>query len=156
MTDRNSSTNNDMLASIFRMQAELNDYVFSRNSLGAPSGAPLSMAAIAGDAAAGRLGVNALPNTWLSRYSRAMREELDELDADLLWKWWSRDDIDLQNIRVELIDLLHFLVSAMISAGLDADRVFDIYTQKHAVNIRRQDKGYNRAGKSEDDNRDIG
>lgn len=155
MTDRKSSADNDMLASIFRMQAELNDYVFSRNGLAASSGAALSMAAIEEEAAAGRLGVNALPNTWLSRYSRAMREELDELDADLLWKWWSRDDIDLQNIRVELIDLLHFLVSAMICAGLDADRVFDIYSQKHAVNIRRQDKGYNLAGKSEDDNRGI-
>jgi len=156
MTDRKSSADGDMLARIFRMQTELNDYVFSSNGLGGPSDAPLTMAAIEEETAAGRLGVNALPNTWLSRYSRAMREELDELDADLLWKWWSRDEIDLQNIRVELIDLLHFLVSAMICAGLDAERVFDIYTQKHAVNIRRQDKGYSRAGKTEDDNRDIG
>jgi dimeric dUTPase (all-alpha-NTP-PPase superfamily) len=146
----------DMLGRIFQMQAELNDYVFSKNSLTGPDGAPLTMAAIARDVEAGRLRVNDLPNTWLSRYSRAMREELQELDEDLLWKWWSRDEVDLQNIRVELIDILHFLVSAMICAGLSPERVFDIYTQKHAVNLRRQDSGYSRATKSEDDNREIG
>ena len=39
---------------------------------------------------------------------KAMKEELCELDDELLWKWWSKDKIDMQNIRVELIDILHF------------------------------------------------
>jgi len=156
MSSSQEQPQTDMLGRIFEMQAELNDYVFSKNNLTGSDGATLTMAAIAGDLEAGRLRVNDLPNTWLSRYSRAMREELQELDDDLLWKWWSRDEVDLQNIRVELIDILHFLVSAMICAGLSADRVFDIYTQKHAVNLKRQDNGYSRASKSEDDNREIG
>ncbi len=85
-----------------------------------------------------------------------MDEEVKELNAELLWKWWSKDEIDIQNIRVELIDVLHFLVSAMISAGLTPEKVFDVYQQKHAVNIARQDSGYSKATKTEDDNRNIG
>jgi dimeric dUTPase (all-alpha-NTP-PPase superfamily) len=155
MTAKKSQTKNDMLARIFEMQTDLNDYVFRKNGLTGNDGEVLTMAAIFRDVQAGRLQVNDLPNTWLCRYSRAMKEELKELDEDLLWKWWSGDEVDLQNIRVELIDILHFLVSAMICAGLTADKVFDVYSQKHAVNVQRQDNGYSRKTKSEDDNRGI-
>ena len=82
-------------------------------------------------------------------------DRLSELDEELLWKWWSKDEIDMQNIRVELIDILHFLISAMMCAGLTAEKVFDIYQQKHAVNIKRQDMDYNKKIKTEDDNKDI-
>lgn len=145
----------DMLGSIFAMQTELNDYVFRKNGLYDNDGEVLTMQAIFEAAGGGALKVNDLPNRWLSGYSRAMREELDELDADLLWKWWSRDHIDMQNIRVELIDILHFLVSAMICAGLTPEKVFDVYQQKHVVNINRQDRDYNRKSKTEEDNKII-
>ena len=72
-----------------------------------------------------------------------------------LWKWWSKDEIDLQNIRVELVDLLHFLVSAMLCAGLSAEKLHDIYRQKHEVNVARQDSSYSQATKTEQDNRSI-
>ena len=64
---------------------------------------------IAEAASRGQLMANDLPNQWLLRYAKAMKEELRELHSDLRWKWWSKDAIDLQNIRVELVDLLHFL-----------------------------------------------
>ena len=144
-----------MLDEIFRLQTELNDYVFAKNALKNEAGRDLTMRAIMRAAAGDGRGVNDLPNRWLLNYSRAMREELNELDAELLWKWWSKDEIDLRNIRVELIDILHFLISAMMSAGLTADKVLDIYRQKHAINLRRQDSGYNRKDKTEDDNRSI-
>ena len=152
----NTQENTDMLNRIFTMQTELNDYVFSKNRLHDSDGNILTMQSIFDAVSNNRHRVNDLPNQWLSRYSRAMREELDELDNDLLWKWWSRDEIDLQNIRVELIDILHFLVSAMICAGLTPEKVFDVYRQKHAVNLNRQDTGYSKATKTEDDNLDIG
>ncbi|MBI2992734.1 MAG: dUTP diphosphatase [Gammaproteobacteria bacterium] len=146
----------DMLQRIFAMQAELNDYVFRKNGLTDSAGHALSMAAIESAANAGALMVNDLPNQWLGRYSKAMAEELKELDADLLWKWWSKDRIDIQNVRVELIDILHFLVSAMICSGVTAEQVYEIYRQKHAVNVKRQDSGYSKATKDETDNREIG
>ncbi|HSR63374.1 MAG TPA: dUTPase [Gammaproteobacteria bacterium] len=145
----------DMLSTIFSMQSDLNDYVFSSNGIADNDAQPLTMQAIFDAASNGELMVNDLPNRWLSNYSTAMREELNELDADLLWKWWSRDEIDIQNIRVELIDILHFLVSAMICAGLTPERVFDVYRQKHAVNLKRQDDGYSKSSKTESDNLGI-
>ena len=145
----------DMLSEIFVMQADLNDYVFKKNRIVDNRGKTLTMAAIFDCVNDKQLKVNELPNQWLSNYSTAMREEINELDDDLLWKWWSKDEIDLQNIRVELIDILHFLVSAMICAGLTPEKVFDVYQQKHAVNINRQDSGYNKKSKTEDDNKGI-
>lgn len=145
-----------MLAEIFRMQTELNNYVFLKNRLKDNHGRDLTMRSIHDAVDAGELKVNELPNIWLSRYAKAMEEELKELNQDLLWKWWSKDEVDIQNARVELIDILHFLVSAMICAGLTPEKVFDVYSQKHAVNLKRQDNGYSKATKSDDDNRNIG
>ncbi len=144
-----------MLEDIFRMQLELNDYVFKKNNLKNKSGYVLNMQAIITAVKNEDMMVNDLPNKWLVNYSKAMKEELSELDEELLWKWWSKDEIDMQNIRVELIDILHFLISAMMCAGLTAEKVFDIYQQKHAVNIKRQDMDYNKKIKTEDDNKDI-
>ena len=145
----------DMLQSIFAMQADLNDYVFRKNDLRDNDGKPLSMQAIADHIERGRLSVNDLPNQWLGRYAKAMEEEIEELKDELLWKWWSKDEIDLQNIRIELVDLLHFLVSAMLCAGLTADKLHDVYRQKHAINVARQDFGYSQDTKTETDNRTI-
>ncbi len=144
-----------MLNKIFEMQTELNDYVFAKNKLKDKSGQDLNMQTIMSAVAENKLMVNDLPNEWLSNYSKAMKEELIELDEELLWKWWSKDEIDMQNIRVELIDILHFLVSAMMCAGLNADKVFDIYQQKHAVNLKRQESNYSKAIKTDDDNKGI-
>ena len=144
-----------MLEDIFKMQLELNDYVFKKNNLKDKSGSNLNMQSIIVAAEKEEMMVNDLPNEWLVNYSKAIKEELLELDDELLWKWWSKDKIDMQNIRVELIDILHFLVSAMMCAGLSAEKVFDIYRQKHAINIKRQDTEYNKKIKTEDDNKEI-
>ncbi len=156
MSENNTNqVSSDMLTSIFKMQADLNNYVFEKNNLKDSAGDTLSMDKIFESAANGDLMVNDLPNQWLTNYTKAMDEESKELKDDLLWKWWSKDEIDIQNIRVELIDILHFLVSAMIAAGLTPDKVFDVYRQKHAVNLNRQDTGYSKATKTENDNLNI-
>ncbi len=155
MGSESNSESVDMLNKIFEMQSDLNNYVFSKNKLGDATGNTLVMDVIFSAVNSGELKVNDLPNTWLSKYSKAMAEEIKELDEELLWKWWSKDEIDIQNIRVELIDILHFLVSAMICAGLTPEKVFDIYCQKHSVNLNRQDNGYSKSTKTESDNRGI-
>jgi|TARA_B110000238_G_C16046568_1_gene404184 dimeric dUTPase (all-alpha-NTP-PPase superfamily) len=144
-----------MLNKIFEMQTELNDYVFSKNKLKDKVGQDLNMQSIITSVVKNKLNVNELPNEWLMNYSKAIKEELIELDEELLWKWWSKDEIDIQNVRVELIDILHFLISAMMCAGLDAEKVFDIYKQKHAVNLKRQETNYKKDTKTEEDNRSI-
>ena len=78
-----------------------------------------------------------------------------ELGEELLWKWWSKDSLSMQNIRVEIVDQLHFWVSLALTAGMDANKVFDIYSQKNQVNIDRQNKDYSKSNKNENDNLNI-
>ena len=97
-----------MLEEIFKMQLELNDYIFEKNNIKNKLGDNLNMQEIMSAVRDNETMVNGLPNKWLVNYTKAMKEELHELDDELLWKWWSKDNVDMQNIRVELIDILHF------------------------------------------------
>jgi len=145
----------DKLRDIFSLQSELNDGIFKRQDIHGPDGQVLTMAAIQAALERKALGPNGLPNLWLRNYLRALQSESAELEQDLLWKWWSKDQIDLQNIRVEIVDLMHFLTSLALAAGLTADEFHRLYTAKHRVNQQRQEKGYARDNKDEADNKGI-
>ncbi|MFH1969882.1 MAG: dUTPase [Verrucomicrobiota bacterium] len=111
----------DMLAEIFRMQAELNQ----------------------------RIGVNTLhmpeerKPEWVLNYCRAMTQEVAELTDSVPWKWWAKyQQFDKQNARVEVADLFHFLVSLAQVLDMSADDIFEAYRKKNEVNFQRQDTGY--------------
>ncbi len=101
---------------------------------------------------------------WLNNYIAAMSNELEELRDSTYWKHWCAEAKegrrfelhDLQNARVEVIDMLFFWISLAQCVGLDAADAFELYNQKLKVNHSRQDKGYSMTGKTEDDNKDIG
>ncbi len=81
--------------------------------------------------------------TWLLNYCRAMSQEIAELTDCVPWKWWARyQKFDRQNARVEIVDLLHFLVSAAQVLGLSARDMHDAYMAKNKVNFQRQESGY--------------
>jgi dimeric dUTPase (all-alpha-NTP-PPase superfamily) len=70
------------------------------------------------------------------------------------WKWWaSYQKFDKQNARVEIVDLLHFLVSLAQVMEISHEELFEAYTKKHLVNLQRQDSGYK--VKDENDNKHI-
>lgn len=113
--------NKDMLAEIFRMQAELNQ----------------------------RIGVNTLhmpeerKPEWVLNYCRAMTQEVAELTDSVPWKWWAKyQKFDKQNARVEVADLFHFLVSLAQVLDMSAEDIFEAYRKKNEVNFQRQDSGY--------------
>ncbi|MBU1692474.1 MAG: dUTPase, partial [Verrucomicrobia bacterium] len=91
---------------------------------------------------------------WLLNYCRAMSQEIAELTDCVPWKWWAKyQKFDLQNARVEVVDLFHFLISAAEVLGLTARDVHNLYLQKNKVNFRRQDAGY--TDKDEKDNQSV-
>jgi dimeric dUTPase (all-alpha-NTP-PPase superfamily) len=145
----------DKLQDIFTLQGELNDGIFKKQDIRGPDGQVLTMSAIRAALEKNELGPNGLPNAWLRNYLRALQAESAELEQELLWKWWSKDKIDLQNIRVEIVDLMHFLTSLALTAGLSAEEFHRLYTAKHRVNQERQDKGYSKDTKDEADNKGI-
>lgn len=92
---------------------------------------------------------------WVLNYCRAMTQEVAELTDSVPWKWWAKyQTFDEQNARVEVVDLLHFLISLAQVLGLGADDVYGLYMQKNKVNHARQDSGY--AAKNDEDNRAVG
>jgi hypothetical protein len=100
---------------------------------------------------------------WLNNYLMAMSNEVEELRDCTYWKHWCKEAKegkryqlhDLQNARVEVIDLLFFWISLAQCVGLDADDVMRLYRQKLDVNHNRQDTNYSMAEKTEDDNKAI-
>ena len=100
---------------------------------------------------------------WINNYLMAMANELEELRDCTYWKHWCAEAKagrrfelhDLQNARVEVIDLLFFWISLAQCVGMDAADVMDLYQQKLKVNHQRQETGYSMTGKDETDNKSI-
>lgn len=91
---------------------------------------------------------------WVLNYCRAMSQEIAELTDSVPWKWWAKyQQFDRQNCCVEVVDMLHFLISLAQVLGMSADDVFNAYVKKNEVNFRRQDSGY--TVKDEEDSRHI-
>jgi NTP pyrophosphatase (non-canonical NTP hydrolase) len=91
---------------------------------------------------------------WMLNYCRALIQEAAELTDCMPWKWWaSYQKFDPQNARVEIADLLHFLISLAQVMEITPDELFEGYTKKHRVNLARQDAGY--TVKDESDNQHI-
>lgn len=145
----------DKLDTLFSMQAELNDRIFAKKAIRDGDGNTLTMATLMLEAKKPELGPNTKVNEWLGKYLQAMDDESRELKEELLWKWWSKDHLDMQNIRVEIVDQLHFWISLALTAGMDAESVFKVYMQKNAVNHQRQENEYSKANKTEADNQAL-
>lgn len=62
---------------------------------------------------------------WLAArqpYLRAVVIEGAEAIEHHGWKWWKRQERDLQQLRLELIDIWHFLLSEILLRSADQDR----------------------------------
>ena len=107
-----------------------------------------------------RIGVDTVHMTdeqrqqWVLNYCRAMTQEIAELTDSVPWKWWAKyQKFDKQNARVEVIDLLHFLISIAQVLEMTPGDFYQAYTKKHQVNLNRQDSGYHT--KDEQDSKHI-
>jgi len=60
-------------------------------------------------------------------------------------KWWKNEVLDQtkwSKVHEELIDCVHFLVSAMLNAGMTYKDVLEEYEKKNRENHARQERGY--------------
>lgn len=74
--------------------------------------------------------------TWL------MHEAM-ELQRECQMKWWKQPKpFDKDHAKEELIDILHFWVSAALELGMTSREVVEEYRKKNKVNHDRQDQGY--------------
>ena len=101
----------------------------------------------------------------LKSYLDALASECHELQECLCWKHWYREARegrrhelrDVQNARVEAIDMLFFWISICQLLGLTPADVYRLYAAKLGINVRRQDEGRSQAdhGRHEDENRSV-
>jgi len=81
---------------------------------------------------------------WIQKEVLAMISELSEVLDEVNFKWWkNKQEINDKQLKEEIVDLLHFLISMALKAGMSSDEIFNIYMEKNAENIKRQE------GKSE-------
>ena len=84
-----------------------------------------------------------LKREWFLKFEKALSQESAEAIDSLNWKWWKKESDDWDNVKVELVDMLHFWVSMCTIADMDVQEVFDLYAKKNKLNFKRQDEGYN-------------
>ncbi len=87
---------------------------------------------------------------WILNYARALQQEISELVDCVPWKWWAKyQKFDEQNARVELVDMMHFIICIAQALGMSAEDLFTAYSKKNIVNHQRQDKGYTQKEKED-------
>lgn len=108
--------NLDMLQVIFDLQKKFDDEIVQKRSL-----------------------TGITPEVWIQKEILAMLSELAELLDEVNFKWWKNPkEINYENIKGELIDILHFFASMCIKVGMTAPEVYERYIQKNQENFLRQ------------------
>ncbi len=93
----------------------------------------------------------------IKNYIDAMASECHELQDCLAWKHWYREAKegkqyilqDLQNARVEVVDMLFFWISLCQLLGMGPEEVYRLYEAKLGINHNRQDENRTQAEHSQ-------
>ncbi len=106
----------DKLDELFALQKELDEEIIARREL-----SDISM------------------EQWVQKDILAIISELGEVLDEVNFKWWKNPkELDPSALSEELVDVLHFFLSMCIHAGLDAEKLHQIYIEKNKENFNRQ------------------
>ena len=84
---------------------------------------------------------------WIQKETLAMMSELSELIAEVNFKWWKNPKpVNMDNVKEELVDILHFFISMCHKTGMDADELLRRYLEKNKENFNRQNGLSNKEG----------
>lgn len=76
---------------------------------------------------------------WIQKETLAMISELSELIDEVNFKWWKNPkEINYDNVKNELIDILHFFASMCLKVNMDSQEVYERYINKNRENFLRQ------------------
>ena len=77
---------------------------------------------------------------WMQKETLALISELCEMLRETNFKWWKNpQENNMDAVREELVDVLHFFVSACQKMGMTAQELYDGYMDKNQENFNRQD-----------------
>lgn len=76
---------------------------------------------------------------WIQKEVLAIVSELAELLEEVNFKWWKNPKpVNDDNVKDELVDILHFFTAACIHSGMDAKELYERYMRKNKENFDRQ------------------
>ena len=76
---------------------------------------------------------------WIQKEVPAIVSELAELLAEVNFKWWKNPKpVNDDNVKDELVDILHFFTAACIHSGMDAKELYERYMKKNKENFDRR------------------
>ena len=106
----------DKLDRIFEMQEKLNEDIIEKRNL------------------------RDIPDEkWIQMQTLAMLSEIAELIDEVNFKWWKNPKpVNSDNVKDELVDILHFFVSMCLRAHMSPDELFERYLSKNKENFDRQ------------------
>lgn len=80
---------------------------------------------------------------WIDKLTTAIIEEAMEIKEHSDWKWWKKPvNSEREELKEEMVDLLHFWLSLCLKLGITPDEIFEAYMKKNKKNAERQDRGY--------------
>lgn len=76
---------------------------------------------------------------WIQMEALALISEVSELIDEVNFKWWKNPKpVNIDNVKEEIVDVLHFFVAMCLKVGMSADELYDIYVCKNKENHDRQ------------------
>ena len=100
--------------------------------------------------------------TWIRKYLDYIRQEVAEAYDCLAYKHWDKCGketpnkiLDEENLKIEIIDILFFLLDICHILDLDSEKIFKIYSMKQKINLIRQQNNYSVLTKTEEDNLNL-
>lgn len=88
---------------------------------------------------------------WLQKQTLAIVAELAEVLDESNYRWWkTKKPLNEAQIKEEIIDVLHFVLSMCVAAGMDSDEIYSVYMAKNKENFDRQNGLSNKHGYTED------
>jgi len=79
----------------------------------------------------------------ISALCTATIHEAVELQRLTSWKWWKKaEELNKADAKEELIDILHFVISAARFLDMTPEEFTKEYERKNQINRERQNRGY--------------
>lgn len=87
---------------------------------------------------------------YINQQLLACHEEVTEIMRETAYKnpefvpfgWKKGQEFNEENMRNEIVDLLHFVTNLAMISGMDANELYTRYCKKNGVNHERQENNY--------------